>query len=61
MEYPVTTSGLPKTVTGEEIQPPKRESRFRKIMHRIFVHNFALKITAIVVAVVLFVLKAGLG
>ena len=61
MEYPQTTSGLPKTVTGEELKPPKKESRFKNIMHRIFVHNIALKITAVLLAVCLFVLKTGLG
>ncbi len=61
MEYPVTTSGLPKTITGEEIKPPKKESRFKKFMHKVFVHNIGLKIAALIVAVCLFVLKAGLS
>ncbi len=60
MEYPTTTSGLPKTVTGEEIKPPKKESKFKKLLHRIFVHNFAIKVVALLVAVCLFVLRAGL-
>lgn len=61
MEYPVTTGGIPKTVSGEEIKPPKKESRFKKAMKKIFVHNIVLKITALILAVCLFVLKAGLS
>lgn len=61
MEYPQTTNGLPKAATGEEQTQPKKESRFKKAMHFIFVHNIGLKIAAVVMAAALFVLKAGLG
>ena len=62
MEYPQTTNGYPKTTTiVEEVKQPVKESRFKKVMHKIFVHNIGLKIAAIVLAVALFVLKAGLS
>ena len=58
MEYPTTTA---KPTAGEEAIKPQKSSGFKKAMHYIFVHNIGLKIAAIVVAVALFVLKAGLS
>lgn len=44
----------------EEKTPVKTGNKFTRFMRRVFVHNWGLKLTAIVTAVVLWLITVGL-
>lgn len=44
----------------EEKTPAKTGNKFTRFLHRVFVYNWGLKLTAIVTAVVLWLITVGL-